>query len=250
MGPPADPLAPEAVAARIAPIIDRLRLAVARRTKQISTTSGLVRDVGVGDAAFQLFMMMRNTLPARALSVEQLGAAFVYQRPGTATALLGELREAGLIEGHTDSAMRLSTRGGELMHRLVVVGADAVTELWGSGSSGAAGLLPLVDRALAAAAPSGGAGFALMSPAYDSPDASAESKLSERLAALRFHRFDAHVAAWEAAGLTAQTVKALGPGPEREAIEIDTNRCAGTPYAALDAWERLDLLAGLGALAG
>jgi hypothetical protein len=35
-------LVPEAVAARIAPIIDRLRLTAARHTKQLSVTAGLV----------------------------------------------------------------------------------------------------------------------------------------------------------------------------------------------------------------
>ena len=250
MAHPADPLAPELVAARIAPVIDRLRLAVARRAKQVATAAGVPGTAGVGEPAFQLFMMMRNTLPDRALCLEQLGAPFVYQRPGAAKARVDELRAADLVEGTTDARIRLSTRGRELMERLVVVGADAVTELWGSGASTAPALLPLVDRALAAAAPSGGAGFALMSPAYDAPHATAETKLSERLAGLRFHRFDAHVAAWTAAGLTAQEVKALEPGPEREAIEAETNRRAAVAYAALDPWERLDLVAGLGALPG
>lgn len=245
-----DLLAPDAVAARVAPIIDRLRLAVARRTKQLSATTGLVTEVGVGEPAFQLFMMMRNTLPDRALCAEQLGAPFVYQRPGAAATLLDELRGAGLVVGPGDGPMHLSARGRELMHRLVLVGADAVNELWGSGGPAAAALLPLVDRALVAAAPTGGAGFALMSPAYDAPDASAEAMLSERLAGLRFHRFDAHVAAWTAAGLTARSVKELAPGPEREAVEAETNCRAGAAYKTLEPSERLDLLAGLGALPG
>jgi hypothetical protein len=245
----ADPLAPATVAGHIAPIIDRLRLAVARRTKQLSTTTGLISSAGVGEPAFQLFMMMRNTLPDRVLGAEQLGAAFIYQRPGAATLLLDELRDADLIEGRADSVMCLSERGRDLMGRLVVVGGDAVRELWGADPSHAR-LLPLADRALAAAAPSGGAGFALMTPAYDAPDAADGTKLSERLAGLRFHRFDAHVAAWTAAGLTAQAVKALAPGPEREAIERETNRRAAAAYATLDPAERLELLAGLGALPG
>jgi len=245
-----DPLAPEVFAAHIAPIIDRLRLAVARRTKQLSTVAGLSTSAGVGEPAFQLLMMMRNTFPDRALGAQQLGAAFMYQRPGAAVPLLDDLRDAGLIEGRADSLMLLSAQGRDLMGRLIVASTDAVNELWGADTSNAAQLLPLADRALAAATPSGGAGLELMTPAYDAPDASAEAKLAERLAGLRFHRFDAHVAAWKAAGLTAQTVKALAPSPEREAIEVDTNRRAGSAYATLDPSERLDLLAGLGALPG
>jgi hypothetical protein len=194
-------------------------------------------------------MMMRNTFPDRALGAEQLGAAFIYQRPGAATLLLDELRKAGLIEGRADAMMSLSELGRDLMGRLVVVGSDAVRGLWGADTSHAR-MLSLIDRALAAAAASGGAGFALMTPAYDAPDASEETKLSERLAGLRFHRFDAHVAAWTAAGLTAEAVKALAPGAEREAIERDTNCRAGSAYATLAPSERLELLAGLGALPG
>lgn len=103
------------------------------------------------------------------------------------------------------------------MGRLHLAGAQAVTELWGSNGSTAVSALPLVERALVAAAPSGGPGFALMTPTYDAPGASTEVKLSERLAGLRLHRFDAHVASWTGAGLTADAVKALGHGAERAA---------------------------------
>jgi hypothetical protein len=65
---------------------------------------------------------------------------------------------------------------------------------------------------------------------------------------LRFHRFDAHVAAWTAAGLTAAEVQALPPGPERDAIEAATNERAAAPYEALSRAERFAFVAGLGAL--
>ena len=42
----------------------------------------------------------------------------------------------------------------------------------------------------------------------------------------------------------------MEPGPRRDRIEVDTNRRAAAPWAALAADERLDLLAGLGALPG
>ncbi|MDP1806171.1 MAG: hypothetical protein Q8K72_13450 [Acidimicrobiales bacterium] len=73
-------------------------------------------------------------------------------------------------------------------------------------------------------------------------------RLAERLTPLRFHRFDAHVAAWEAEGLTAQEVQTLDAGPVRDRIEEATNRLSATPYAVLDAGERVELLGGLGAL--
>jgi hypothetical protein len=71
---------------------------------------------------------------------------------------------------------------------------------------------------------------------------------AERLTALRFHRFDAHVAAWKAAGLTGEEVASLPPGSQREAIEAETNRRAAAPYEALEPGERVDFLGALAAL--
>ena len=245
-----DPLTPEAVAAHLAPIIDRLRLAVARRTMQLSAAAGLIESAGLDKAAFQLLLMLRNAYPSRTVTQPQLGAPFTYQAPGTATRLIGQLVEAQLLEEVTDGSWRLSQSGRDLMGRLHLAGTEAVTELWGTGGSPATSALPLVDRALVAAALSGGPGFALMTPTYDAPGASTEVKLSERLAGLRFHRFDAHVASWTGAGLTADAVKALSPGTERASIEQETNRRAGAAYQALDPGERLELVAGLEALPG
>jgi hypothetical protein len=77
--------------------------------------------------------------------------------------------------------------------------------------------------------------------------------LLNRLSTMRYHRADAHAAAWQAAGWTAAEVAAMPWGTEwsdaRVAIERDTNVRAAPPYAALTADERLVLLAGLAALA-
>jgi hypothetical protein len=131
----------------------------------------------------------------------------IYQAPGAATRLVGQLVDAQLLEEVTNGS-------------------------------------------IVATALSGGPGFALMTPTYDAPGASTDVKLSERLAGLRFHRFDAHVASWTGAGLTADAVKALRPGPERAEIEQENNHRAGTAYQARDPGERLALLACLGALPG
>jgi hypothetical protein len=245
-----DVLAPETIAAHLAPVIDRLRLAAARRTMQLSTSAGLITAAGVDRPAFQLFMMMRNTFPDRTVTVEQVAAPFTYQRPDAAAVLIAELVQAGHLQEQPGSTLRLSAAGADLMGRLLAVGAQAVAELWCTDETSASPLLPLVDQALMAAAPSGGLGFALMTPTYDAPGASAEVRLSERLAGLRFHRFDAHVRAWTSAGLTPEAVKALKPGPERDAIENETNLLAGAAYETLNQRERLELLARLGALPG
>jgi hypothetical protein len=74
--------------------------------------------------------------------------------------------------------------------------------------------------------------------------------LLNRLSTLRHHRADAHAAAWTAAGHTASSIAALPAGPERLAIELETDRRAAGPYAALSAEERLAMLADLAALPG
>jgi hypothetical protein len=74
--------------------------------------------------------------------------------------------------------------------------------------------------------------------------------LLNRLGALRYHRADAHAAAWTAAGHTALSIGELAAGPERLAIELETDRRAAGPYAALSADERLTVLADLAALPG
>ena len=63
--------------------------------------------------------------------------------------------------------------------------------------------------------------------------------LLNRLGTLRYHRADAHAAAWTAAGHTAASIAELPAGPERLAIELETDRRAAGPYAVLSAEERL-----------
>ena len=80
--------------------------------------------------------------------------------------------------------------------------------------------------------------------------AAAALLLHTRLSVLRYHRADAHAAAWHAAGLTGAAIQQLPAGPARDAIKADTNRRAGPPYATLTPDERITFLAGLAALPG
>jgi hypothetical protein len=111
-------------------------------------------------------------------------------------------------------------------------------------------LLEPVGRLLEAGQRSGGSAFATTAPPYEPAGATARTRLLDRLGTLRYHRADAHAAAWAAAGHTARTIVELAPGPDREAIEAETNRLAGAPFAALTPDERLLLLADLAALPG
>jgi hypothetical protein len=89
-----------------------------------------------------------------------------------------------------------------------------------------------------------------MAPPHEPVDTPVGLLLHHRLSVLRYHRADAHAAAWQAAGLTSATIRQMAAGPARDAIEVETNRRAGQPYAALTPDERLTLLAGLAALPG
>ena len=96
----------------------------------------------------------------------------------------------------------------------------------------------------------GGDAYLTMAPPYEPADATVGVLLHHRLSVMRYHRADAHAAAWQAAGLTSEAMMQLPSGPVRAAIEAETNRRAGVPYATLNADERLALLAGLAALPG
>ena len=104
----------------------------------------------------------------------------------------------------------------------------------------------LVERGLA----TGGTAYATVAPPYEPPHASAGLLLHSRLSVLRYHRQDAHAAAWQAAGHSYTSIRQLPAGAEREAIEAETNRRDAAPYASLTADERLVFLAGLAALPG
>jgi hypothetical protein len=89
-----------------------------------------------------------------------------------------------------------------------------------------------------------------MAPPYEPADAASGLLLHTRLSVLRYHRADAHAAAWKAAGLTSAAISHMAAGPVRDTIEAETNRRAGIPYTALDPDERMTFLAGLAALPG
>ena len=110
-------------------------------------------------------------------------------------------------------------------------------------------LLDLVGTLLAAGTATGGAAYAVFAPPHERPGDPPGIVLFNRLAALRYHRSDAHVAAWAARGLTTEQVAALpADTPLRQEIEADTNRRSAPPYAALSPSRRLRFLAGLATL--
>ncbi|MET7971176.1 hypothetical protein [Micromonospora sp. NPDC005305] len=160
----------------------------------------------------------------------------------------------GVTTVDADGAWHLTELGRELALFAQRATAEAAEELW----SDLPGMLPglrivprladLVGRVLAHGQATGGPAFRAMSPPYEPDGASPALLLVTRLGSLRHHRADAHRAAWRAAGLTADEIRALPDGPERAAIEAETDRRDEPAYAVLTDAERWELLSGLAAL--
>jgi hypothetical protein len=237
---------PARVAAQIAPIIDRLRNAVSGLV--LARSAELTSAAGVPEEAIRTVAMLRNRMPDRPVTRDQVVTVMRYVPVPQVDAGIARALDAGLLHGAAHGELRLADRGRTAVEQLYRLMSDIVGGLWAGHDARVATLLDLTARALDAAARSAGPAFAVMHPPYEPPAAPPAVVLAERLTPLRFHRFDAHVAAWEAAGLTVEEVVALPPGPERDRIEDDTNRRAAAPYAALDPRERQQLLDDLGRL--
>jgi hypothetical protein len=241
-------LAPaEHVAALIAPVIDRLRIAIA--SSVAATSSDLAGAFGLDERGMRTIAMLRNTMPDRHVTRDQLGAVFQYTPSAAVDAGAQNLTNAGVVEA-TDGTIHLTDRGRELIAQLYVRTTEFLVPLWAPHADRLERLADLAQRALDAATSTGGDAFGVMSPPYEPPGAAPAMLLAERLTPLRFHRFDAHIAAWRSEGLAVEEVQGLAPGPQRDRIEAETNRRAAAPYAALTEAERLELLGGLGALRG
>ena len=227
-------------AAAVAPEIDRVTIAVHPVAKPAAVV--VLRAAGLSRGGLLVSLLTPLLAgPALAAELHSINRYMPYAefRAGLDEHVRqGMLRRSGDVVAATDS-------GRAVLTGLRRAQGTAVTGMLAGHDVAVARLRPLVDRALAAA--DGGVAFGLMTP----PEAAESSAhaLHDRITALRYHRADAHAAAWAAAGLTAASVPTL-EGPDRERIETETNRRAGQPYAALSDAERTTLLADLSGLRG
>lgn len=241
-------LDPARCAQLVAPALDRLRLSLADKVKVHAARVAAAH--GIDMPAMMTAAYLRNVYPDRVFDPRGLLAVFTYQPTDQVTAGLDALLADGFLERADDECLSLSASGRDLLRDLVATGDQAAQELWSPDEAVVDHLLPLVERAVAAI-DDGGDAFLIMSPSPgNEAQLSIPGRFAELLTALRFHRFDSHIAAWTSAGLSIAQIKQLAPGPDRAAIEADTNVRASTPYRALTPEERLDLLAGMAALHG
>lgn len=134
---PDDPLAPERVAALVAPVVDRLRNAA---RSSIARSGELARQFGVGDAAMVTMAMLRNALPVRAVTRQQVHAVLAYWPPERVDAGIAEAVAAGLL-GEGDP-MEATARGRDFVAGIYALGSEVVGQLW-------AGHEPRVESLLA-----------------------------------------------------------------------------------------------------
>lgn len=225
-------------AAEIAPVIGaahvNVHAAAARAVAQLSETT----DISPG-----LLSDLRFVLPLRPLSRRDLAAVHRYGDPAEHAAAVEEHLREGTLTEDPGGLLRLTAKGAEFVRRLYELHETAAAQVW--PSDGLPRLAALVGRVLAAADRLPGGALEVVAPPYEPDGAGPGLVLFNRLAALRYHRADAHAAAWTAAGLSASEIVALADGPLRAGIEAETNRLAGQPYRVLNAGERAALYEGL-----
>ncbi|PZF87230.1 hypothetical protein [Micromonospora deserti] len=212
-----------------------------------------------GPAATGFLEEFRTRLAAPGGTVDPAGFAAVtrYRNPAECRRGLDKHVAYGMIHRGPAGELSATDRGLAFLAEIWQVHAEVTEELWAGHDDRVVRLVEALGRVLVYAlvlaeeeGDGSGAAFAATAPPHE-PDGSPPGVLLlNRLGTLRYHRADAHAAAWTAAGHTAASVTALPAGPERRAIELETDRRAGGPYVVLTAEERLAVLADLAALPG
>ncbi|WP_262281498.1 hypothetical protein [Micromonospora sp. MA102] len=230
----------------IRPAIDRVYVAARWAARPRMETFYAERGVDLGYENSFFSGVLARPMPAEALAD---GLAY------TDGDMSRELAQ-GVTTVDAEGTWHLTDLGRELALFAQQATAEAAEKLWSDLPDMLPGLrivprlADLVGRVLAHGQATGGPAFRAMSPPYEPDDASPALLLVTRLGSLRHHRADAHRAAWRAAGLTAAEIRALPEGPERAAIEAETDRRDEPAYGVLSDAERWELLAGLAALPG
>ncbi|MEU4834239.1 hypothetical protein [Streptosporangium sp. NPDC023615] len=243
-------------AASIGPLIDAVNLGVhiASRPlgRELAERSGLQAD---------LLVDLRFVLPIRPLTPGGLAAVYRYN-PLRRAEIDVHLAQGTLDEdaapdavpgaGAPDAAEGGALRATPVTHAFITslyeVHARVTEGLWAAQADRLPELADIAGRLVRAGAATGGAAFAQVAPPYEPAGTPPGVLLFNRLATLRYHRADAHAAAWARAGLTAAQMISLPPGPARDRIEVDTNHGAARPYEVLTTRDRQAFLLGLSAL--
>ena len=202
-----------------------------------------------GGRAVGYLIDLRNPFAAgRPVRRDDLPEVYRYQEREAIWQAVDRSIEGGLLTESSDGVLAPTDRGKAFLTDLFALHSRVLAERWGGQVTRVSRLNDRLARLLAEAAATAGPAWRVQAPPHEPPEVDPGVWLLNRLSTLRYHRADAHAAAWQAAGLTAAEMVALPPGPAREAIEHDTDVRAAAPYRLLSPDERLELLADLAAL--
>jgi hypothetical protein len=238
-------------AAEVAPEIDRVHAGFHQRAAAAFRQSGLERPPHAG---FLISLRFALADLSRPLPLSVVKLAFRYSAPEDVAAAVAELAEADWL--HLDGELvQPARRTVSWISGLYDVHAEVAAAAWEPVAPDLVApdlVAPaaLAGRLLTAATETPGPVLAALCPPYERAGDPPGVVLFNRLAVFRYHRADAHAAAWAAEGLTAQEMQALRPGELRDRIEAETNRLAAPPFETLTGTERRTFLDGLRALPG
>ncbi|RAO38573.1 hypothetical protein ONO23_00917 [Micromonospora noduli] len=250
-------LAPHRIAGLLAPAVDRTFRAGILAGRDGGGAELSQRYGGITATGFLVDLRTRLAAPGGTVDGPGFAAITRYQDPVACRRTVDKQVAHGMIYRGPDGALSATERGAAFLAELYQVHAEVTEELWAGHEDRVARLVAMLGRLLSYAlvladeeADRVASAFAALAPPYEPDGTPSGVLLLNRLSTLRHHRADAHAAAWTAAGHSASSIAALPAGPERLAIELETDRRAAAPYAALSAEERLTMLADLAALPG
>ena len=237
----------------LTPAVDRIfeagMLAAGDGGTELSSRYG-----GPAATGFLVEFRTRLATPGGTVSWPGFAAVTRYRDPVACQRALDKQVAYGMLQRLPDGGCCATDRGLAFLAELWQLHAEVTAGLWAGHDDRLGRLVTALGRVLAYALvlteSDEPGGFATMAPPHEPEGSPAGVVLLNRLGTLRSHRADAHAAAWTVAGHTAASITALPPGPERLAIEQETDRRAADPYAVLTAEERLAMLADLAALPG
>lgn len=233
--------------ALIAPVIDRIAISVHNAITRDEITA-LRGEHRFHPAALAMFA---GTIAAGPIGQQEFAELTRYQHFGSTDSFVDGLVDRGAITIGEDGSLMPTAAGVEVAQSLVCLQAEAVSKLFAPLSASLPELRALITLARSAAVSDPLSLLARYSArAWLPENASDAAHIWDAAVVLRMHRSDAHAIAWKEAGRTVSEIRAMAPGPARDAIEVRTNALAATPWNPLSSDQRLRLLAGLGALPG
>lgn len=247
-------LPPHRFAGLLAPAVDRAFVAGMLAGRDGGGAELSSRYGGPAATGFLVEFRTRLAVPGGTVGGPGFAAVTRYRDPAACQRALDKQVAYGMLQRVPDGGCCATERGLAFLRELSGVHAEVTEELWVGHDDRVARLVTALDRVLAYAVRLADGdrpgAFTTMAPPYEPDGTPPGVLLLNRLGTMRYHRADAHAAAWTAAGHTAASVVELPAGPERRAIELETDRRAAGPYTVLTAEERLAVLADLAALPG